>query len=36
MAKLSIKDLNLNQKRLFIRVDFNVPLAARRAGDHER
>jgi phosphoglycerate kinase len=29
MPKLSIKDLDLKGKRLFIRVDFNVPLAAR-------
>ena len=28
MAKLSVRDLNLKGKRLFIRVDFNVPLAA--------
>src|SRR3954468_17044145 len=27
MAKLSIKDLNIKGKRVFIRVDFNVPLA---------
>jgi phosphoglycerate kinase len=27
MSKLSIKDLDLKGKRLFIRVDFNVPLA---------
>jgi phosphoglycerate kinase len=27
MPKLSIRDLDLNGKRLFLRVDFNVPLA---------
>ena len=26
MSKLSIRDLDLNGKRVFIRVDFNVPL----------
>jgi len=28
MAKLSVKDLDLTGKRVFIRVDFNVPLAS--------
>src|SRR5260370_33285379 len=32
MSKLSIKDLNLRGKRVFIRVDFNVPLSN---GGHE-
>src|SRR5450432_1993003 len=27
MPKLSVRDLDLNNKRIFIRVDFNVPLA---------
>src|ERR1700733_4638181 len=27
MAKLSIRDLDLNNKYLFVRVDFNVPLS---------
>src|ERR1700692_4639009 len=28
MSKISIQDLELTGKRVFIRVDFNVPLAA--------
>ena len=31
MSTLSIRDLDLNGKRVFIRVDFNVPLARREA-----
>jgi hypothetical protein len=26
MSKLSIKDLDLKGKRIFVRVDFNVPI----------
>ena len=33
MAKLSITDLDLKSKRVFIRVDFNVPLKSGVIGD---
>ncbi len=26
MAKLSVRDLNAREKRVFLRVDYNVPL----------
>ena len=35
MSYLSIRDLDLNGKKVFIRVDFNVPLVKNEKGEME-
>src|SRR5881409_3414862 len=36
MAKVTIQDLNLSGKRVFIRVDFNVPLSGQQITSDKR